>query len=129
MYQVIDGNNRTCMPCSRGNYCPGGERRPANITDDAIGGFEVACGDHLTTKSERSTRLADCVALAGWVLPTTVGGAAMQCTGSTYSPPYNRLKTCLPCQSGLQAPPGYFGLHIDRTKVCREHFTCRVHAH
>jgi hypothetical protein len=62
---------------------------------------------------------AAAVANAGYVLPATLGLPAVQCTGSSYSPPYNRLRACLPCQSGLQAPASYSGPRTDRNAVCQ----------
>jgi len=54
------------------------------------------------------------------VLPPTPGSSAVQCTGNTYAPDLNRLKSCLPCQSGLAAPTTFTGVRSDKNDVCRE---------
>jgi hypothetical protein len=59
------------------------------------------------------------VAKGGYVLPATVGEAAIQCTNSTYAPPFNRLRVCLSCQFGLAAPPSCNGPRSDKLDVCR----------
>jgi hypothetical protein len=53
------------------------------------------------------------------VLPATAGAPAQECTGSTYAPAFNRLRTCLPCQSGLAAPDNYNGTHDNKLDVCQ----------
>jgi hypothetical protein len=53
------------------------------------------------------------------VLPATAGAAAQACTGSTYAPALNRLRACLPCQSGLAAPEGYNGTRDNKLDVCQ----------
>jgi hypothetical protein len=62
---------------------------------------------------------AAAVAKAGYVLPASRNQPPVQCTGSSYAPAYNRLRACLPCQSGLQAPPDYSSPRIDRNDVCQ----------
>uniref|UniRef100_A0A383W8R7 Tyrosine-protein kinase ephrin type A/B receptor-like domain-containing protein n=1 Tax=Tetradesmus obliquus TaxID=3088 RepID=A0A383W8R7_TETOB len=113
---------RSCVPCTVGSYCPGGNPKARTPTDN-IGGAANSCNigtsTGLTTKSARSTRRADCIAQAGYVLPATAGGEAQECTGSTYAPAFNRLRTCLPCQSGLAAPDGYTGAHDNKLDVCQ----------
>lgn len=63
------------------------------------------------------------VAEAGYVLPSSFGGAAQTCVGSTYAPANNRLKTCLPCQSGLALPDSWpaSAPHAIKMDVCREY--------
>lgn len=41
------------------------------------------------------------------------------CNGSTYAPAYNKLRACLPCQSGLQVPSNFTGVHADKLDVCQ----------
>jgi hypothetical protein len=53
------------------------------------------------------------------VLPQTRGQPALACSGSSYAPAYNRLRTCLACQSGLQAPPGLTTPQSDKLEVCQ----------
>jgi hypothetical protein len=63
------------------------------------------------------------VAAAGYVLPSTPGAAAVECPASTYSPQLNRLKTCLPCQSGLMESPDFKangGVRKSKDEVCSE---------
>lgn len=80
----------------------------------------IACK---ATLIEPMFRLVCCcctaVAKAGYVLPASKDQPAVQCTGSTYAPNYNRLRACLPCQSGLQVPPGYTEPHADKNDVCQ----------
>ncbi|WIA40047.1 hypothetical protein OEZ86_013466 [Tetradesmus obliquus] len=113
---------KACVPCTTGSFCPGGDPK-ARKPSDNIGGLPMSCNANnstgLTTKSERSTRRADCIARAGYVLPATAGSPAQECTGSTYAPAFNRLRTCLPCQSGLAAPPDYTGARDDKLAVCQ----------
>jgi hypothetical protein len=63
--------------------------------------------------------LLPAVAKAGYVLPATRGQPALACSGSSYAPAYNRLRSCLPCQSGLQAPPSLRGPQSDKLEVCQ----------
>jgi hypothetical protein len=63
--------------------------------------------------------LSSAVAQAGYVLPATAGAAAQECQGSTYAPAFNRLRTCLPCQSGLAAPADYNGTRDNKLDVCQ----------
>ncbi|KAF8063858.1 hypothetical protein HT031_003715 [Scenedesmus sp. PABB004] len=120
-FQNVTGNTRQCSPCPTGSYCPGGDKNARLPTDDA--GAQNSCNPTgsvgLTTKSASTTRAADCIAQAGYVLPTSRGGAAQQCAGNTYAPDLNRLKTCLPCQSGLAAPTGYNGTRDNKNDVCQ----------
>uniref|UniRef100_A0A383VQR0 Tyrosine-protein kinase ephrin type A/B receptor-like domain-containing protein n=1 Tax=Tetradesmus obliquus TaxID=3088 RepID=A0A383VQR0_TETOB len=121
-FQNNTATPKTCVPCTTGSFCPGGDPKARKPTDN-IGGNPMSCNANnstgLTTKSERSTRRADCIAQAGYVLPATAGAAAQECTGSTYAPAFNRLRTCLPCQSGLAAPLDYSGAHDDKLAVCQ----------
>ncbi|WIA22051.1 hypothetical protein OEZ85_004397 [Tetradesmus obliquus] len=121
-FQNNTATPKTCVPCTTGSFCPGGDPKARKPTDN-IGGNPMSCNANnstgLTTKSERSTRRADCIAQAGYVLPATAGAAAQECTGSTYAPAFNRLRTCLPCQSGLAAPLDYTGAHDDKLAVCQ----------
>lgn len=59
------------------------------------------------------------VAKAGYVLPPARGQPAVACSGSSYAPALNRLRACLPCQSGLATPPGYSGPRTDKLDVCQ----------
>lgn len=76
---------------------------------------------HMLTSLEHVLAHCCCfaVALAGYVLPTVLGQPAVQCTGSTYAPYYNRLSICLPCQSGLQMPSNHTGPHELNKEVCQ----------
>jgi hypothetical protein len=60
------------------------------------------------------------VAIGGYVLPATAGGAAQQCTGATYAPALNQLRQCLQCAPGLGPPLGLSGRQEDEKQVCRE---------
>lgn len=113
-----------CSDCPIGRWCPGGNLK-AKSANDNIGGASRGCNptgsSGLTTKGRRSTRVNDCVASAGFVLPPTPGAAAVECPASTYSPQLNRLKTCLPCQSGLVERPGFKeegGVRRSKDEVC-----------
>ncbi|WIA19769.1 hypothetical protein OEZ85_005683 [Tetradesmus obliquus] len=121
-FQNSTATPKACVPCTTGSFCPGGDPK-ARKPSDNIGGLPMSCNANnstgLTTKSERSTRRADCIARAGYVLPATAGSPAQECTGSTYAPAFNRLRTCLPCQSGLAAPPDYTGARDDKLAVCQ----------
>jgi hypothetical protein len=61
-FQTVTGNTRACTPCTVGSFCPGGDQ--AAKTPAANLGVARACNaggsDGLTTKAERSTKLADC---------------------------------------------------------------------
>jgi hypothetical protein len=61
--QFLNGTTRSCQPCAAGSFCPGGDPKARRPTDN-IGGAQVSCninnGTGLTTKSQRSTRRADC---------------------------------------------------------------------
>ncbi|KAF8072349.1 hypothetical protein HT031_000008 [Scenedesmus sp. PABB004] len=120
-FQNVTGNTRQCTPCPTGSYCPGGDKNARLPTDDAgaLNSCNPAGTVGLTTKSASTTRAADCIAQAGYVLPTSRGGSAQQCAGNTYAPDLNRLKTCLPCQSGLAAPTGYNGTRDNKNDVCQ----------
>ncbi|WIA13214.1 hypothetical protein OEZ85_006806 [Tetradesmus obliquus] len=123
-YQVQSGSSRSCAPCPLGSFCPGGSPTARRPTDN-LGGQARSCNansssiDGLTTKAERASKAADCVAKAGYVLPASRDQPAVECTGSSYSPAYNRLRACLPCQPGLAAPPTYSGPRTDRSDVCQ----------
>ncbi|WIA13344.1 hypothetical protein OEZ85_006926 [Tetradesmus obliquus] len=121
-FQNNSATPKTCVPCTTGSFCPGGDPK-ARTPADNIGGNPMSCNVNnstgLTTKSQRSTRRADCIAQAGYVLPATAGTAAQECTGSTYAPAFNRLRSCLPCQSGLAAPLDYTGARDDKLAVCQ----------
>jgi hypothetical protein len=65
--------------------------------------------------------------LAGYVLPPSLGQPAVQCTGSSYAPANYRLKRCLPCASGFEAPPDVAGVREDKNEVCREFLACGLH--
>jgi hypothetical protein len=68
-YQFINSTStanpkpRSCLPCPAGSFCPGGDSKARKPTDN-IGGAQRSCNADnstgLTTKSERSTRAADC---------------------------------------------------------------------
>eukprot|EP00775_Hariotina_reticulata_P011749 gene11749-11895_t len=114
-------NANTCQPCEAGSFCPGGSKKANSPTDDM--GTPKTCNNPgsvgLTTKQARSTKPTDCVALAGYVLPSTKGGNATQCIGDTYAPSLNKLSACLKCQSGLKAPEDYSGPRDDKNVVCQ----------
>eukprot|EP00775_Hariotina_reticulata_P006506 gene6506-6733_t len=87
-------------------------------------GSSISCNkpgaNGLTTKATRATKASDCVAIAGYVLPSADSdGNAVECTGDSYSPALNKLRTCLKCQSGLEAPPGYSEPRESRNDVCQ----------
>ncbi|WIA42909.1 hypothetical protein OEZ86_008823 [Tetradesmus obliquus] len=126
-YQVLSGTSRSCEKCPKGSFCTGGSIRQGSAaaaapSELAFGGTAEPCAPSnmgLTTKSEGSTKYSDCIALGGFVLPAARGQEAVRCTGNTYAPPANRLRSCLPCQSGLEVPPEYRFLQEDRSEVCR----------
>jgi hypothetical protein len=76
-----------------------------------------AADNHIFCCCSLCSFLCPAVANAGYVLPATAGTPAQQCEGSTYSPALNRLRACLPCQSGLAAPEGYNGTRDNRLDV------------
>ncbi|KAF8063058.1 Heat shock 22 kDa protein [Scenedesmus sp. PABB004] len=118
-FQVKVGSTRECRPCPFGSYCPGGDRSGKSAAEDAIGGLPISCGTGLTTKAERTARASDCIARAGYVLPAQPGSPGVRCTGDSYAPEANKLRTCLPCQSGLSAPPSYIGARAKKELVCQ----------
>ncbi|KAF8063860.1 hypothetical protein HT031_003717 [Scenedesmus sp. PABB004] len=114
----------SCVECGRGFTCAGGDRAATRPSDDR--GSRRACNPKdtvgLTTVSTRATALSECVALAGYALPRATGMAAVECPASTYTPALNRLRSCLPCQSGLREDPAFTASGTprgSRTDVCK----------
>ena len=118
----VSGKTRTCVACTRGSYCPGGDPK-ATLASDNIGGQSISCNPGsftgLTTLATKSSKATDCVAQGGYVLPTLKGQPAQPCNGSSYAPNNNRLKACLQCQIGLAAPPSLTGPRVDKAAVCQ----------
>jgi hypothetical protein len=109
-----------CVPCGTGSYCPGGNKKATGPNDDR--GTQNTCGPTgLTTKTAKAAKYSDCVALPGYVLPKNKGDSATQCTGSTYAPANNKLKSCLKCQSGLESPANWpvSVPKTDKNQVCQ----------
>lgn len=99
-----------------------------NSADAAVRGERKSCTGGgsatpvgLTTKSSRATKHTDCVALPGYAVSSLIANtqAATPCGPDTYNPGYNRLKSCLKCQSGLQEPSGYASLRSNKLEVCQ----------
>jgi hypothetical protein len=110
-----------CTRCPANQYCPGGDK----VENPTSRGSNNTCGDNLVTRSTGARSQSDCLAPAGFARtsPTT----ATQCAQSEYAPQFNRLSTCLRCQSGLAEDPALnlaVSARATKKAVCSE-WSCR----
>jgi hypothetical protein len=107
----------SCERCPANSYCTGGDK----VENPTSRGALQECGAGLITRNTGARSQTDCVAPAGFAMtsPTT----ATACGQSEYAPRYNRLKTCLKCQGGLEEEvPSTFtdGQRSSKRAVCSE---------